>query len=288
MGRITKFVAKGNTYTFPTEVGDQEYHDNFKEVVARATRLPGADGGVDEYGSGRAPSAIGNIQFGVVLLSDTREGMQTLRDTLAQMKEWGVGQLYFQPTDSNATPRWANCRVNNIDMPEERHKHTDLEQPVKLSFQASDPFWYTAGNQKLYDSTYSWDSTINWDEGSFSTITGSGSLTVTPSGSATTLGRFVAKVTGALSFNQLVVQRIVNSQVSDQMILQMLLNQNDVLELDPRRQWVTVNGVDRIANFDVLFPDWLRLLPGSNTIKVTLDEPTAAISATVFYYDRYS
>lgn len=291
MGQITLFKAAGNTYTFPTTHGDQEYHDNFKEVVARATRLPGADGGVDEYGSGRAPSAIGNVQFGIVLESATREGMQTLRDALAQMTQWGVGQLYFQPTDPAATVRWANARVNNINAGEERHKHTDLFQPVRLSFQCSEPYWLTKGNQKLWDSTNIWNSAIKWDDDSvsaFTSVTGSGSLTVTTSGSAFTHARFVAMVTGATAFNQLRVERVVNGGVVDQVVYNGPLVQNDVIEIDPRRQWCVVNGADKTARLDFRFPDWLRLLPGSNSIVVTLDDATAAISANVYYYDRYT
>ena len=284
---ITKFVAAGNTYTFPTAHGDQEYRDNFKEVQTRTSRIPGADGGVDEYGSGRAPGPVGDIQFGIVLEAATREAMQPIRDDLVKMREWGVGQLYFQPTDTLLAPRWAIARLKKAPIPEKRHQHTDLFQPVTLNFEAAEPFWYTAGNQELWDGTEQWDSDINWDAGSFTTITGSGTFTVTPGGNALTLGRFVAKVTGAQTFYQLTVRRLVNGGVVDEMVLQTQLAQNDVLEFDPRKQWVIVNGYDRIANFEFRHPDWLRLLPGANTIQVTLDDSTAQVAVLVYYFERY-
>lgn len=287
MGQITRFVAGANTYTFPTTHGDQDYHDNFKEILTRSSRIAGADGGLDEYGSGRAPGAVGSIQFGIVLESATREGMQVLRDGLATIREWGVGQLYFQPTDSLLSPRWCICRAKNADVKEKRHMHTDLFQPVPMAFEASEPFWMTAGNQNLWDSTYNWNSAINWDGTGLTTITGSGSLIVTNNGNAFTTGRFVAKVTGAQAFNQLIVRRTVNGGVIDQWVINYPFVQNDVIEVDPRKQWVLVNGHDRFSAFEFRHPDWLRLLPGANTITVTTEQASAALDTVIRYYERY-
>lgn len=287
MGSITKFVSGANTYTFPVNPGDQEYHDNFKEVVARVSKLPGADGGVDDFGMGRAPSPVGTIQFGIVLTSTTRAGMQVLRDGLATIREWGVGQLFFQPTDTLLPPRFCICRLNNISIDEKRHLDTDLFQPVRMSFQASEPFWLTAGNQELWDGSRTWNSAINWDGTGFTTITGSGNLTVTPAGNALTLGRFVGKVTGAQAFNQLIVRRLVNGGVIDETVMNYQFVQNDVIEIDPRKQWVLVNGFDRFSSFSFRHPDWLRLLPGANTISVTTDQATAQVDSIVRYYERY-
>lgn len=287
MGRIISFVAAGNTYNFAATLGDQDYRDNFKDTQVRFSRVAGADGGVDEYGSGRAPGAVGNIQVSMMLESATREGMQALRDDLAKIKEWGLGQLYFQPTDPAAVQRWCICRLDNIDAPEKRHKHTDLYQPVKLTFQTGEPYWLTVGNQNLWDSAYSWNSAINWDGAGFTTITGSGLLTATNNGNAYTVGRFVGRVTGATAFSQLIVRRLVNGAVIDEMILFLSLVQNDMIEFDPRKQWVLVNGIDQFANFIFRHPDWLRLLPGANSIEVITDQAAAQLDVAVRYFERY-
>lgn len=282
---ITRFAGfNGQTYTFPTAVGDQDFKTNFKALAQKTDKLPGGDGGVRQYGIERAPSPIGNIQFSIYLDTESRSAMQPLRDALNKMAGWGMGKLV---DTLNGSERFAVCSVSLIDPPEERQKDTDLFQQVKLNFEAPEPYWLTAGNQKLWDGTYTFNSAINWDDGSFSSITGSGNMTVTPSGNAPTLGRFVAKVTGAQSFSRLIVERLVNNMIVDQAVLQMGLAQNDVIEIDPRRQWVVVNGVDRLADFDFMHPDWLRLMSGANTVRVRLDEPTAAISAIVYYFDRY-
>lgn len=285
---ITKFVANGNTYTFPPSPGDQDYNDNFKKVRTAYAQIPGADGGVDEFGMGRAPSNNGKITFGIYLISTTRTGMQPLRDALNVIRDWGAGQLYFQPTDTNLIPRWCNCRVSDIQIGEERQKNTDLWQPVHMVFEG-EPFWYTPGNQILWDGGEVFDGSVDWDEGSFTAVTGSGSFAVTNNGSAFTHGRFVAQVTGAQGFNQLYVRRLNSTGgIVDEVLLQTSLVQDDVVEIDPRKQWVLVNGHSHIADFTFRFPDWLRLLPGSNTIQVVLDEAAAEIDAKVYYYERYT
>jgi len=285
---LTRFEAfNGSTYTFPATAmfpQDQAFTTNFKALLARSSRVPGGNGGIRDFGFQRAPSPVGSVQATIVLATESRSAMQALRDALNTMADWGMGKLV---DTINGSERWAICSLQTIDMAEDRSKHTDLFQTVKLTFEAPEPYWITAGNQQLWDGTHNWNSAINWDQGSFTTITGSGTLSITPSGNAFTLGRFVARVTGSQNFNQLLVQRTVNGVIQDQIKLQLALNQNDVIEIDPRRQWALVNGSNQLANFDFLFPDWMRLLPGSNTLKVTLDDAAAVISATVFYYDRY-
>lgn len=285
---LTRFgFASPQLYTFPVE--DQiSYDDNFAELATRSSRIPGMDGGLDEDGTGRSPHEDGTILADFWLNFDNSSEEISLLEAFRQMGDWGKQLLYMQPTGQGDPERWCWARVNNISTPQNVRDVPHKRQRAKIVFQVSDPFWYGAGNQKLWDSTYNWNSAINWDDGSFSTITGSGSLTVSPSGNASTLGRFVAKVTGAQSFSRLIVERLVNSVIVDQMVLQMGLAQNDVIEIDPRRQWVVVNGENRIANFDFLHPDWLRLWPGTNTVRIRLDDPAAAISAIVYYFDRYT
>lgn len=288
MKTLSQFgFASPQLYSFPTDA-QVSYNDNFAEIVTRTNRMPGADGGLDEYGNERSPHEVGTISAEFWLHYDSPDEETSKLEAFRQMGDWGKQLLYMQPTGQRGTERWCWARVNNINTSQNANDVPHKRQRAKIIFQASDPFWYGAGNQKLWDSTYDWDSTINWDDGSFTAITGSGNMTVTPSGNAETLGRFVAKVTGAQSFSRLIVERLANSVIVDQAILQMGLAQNDVIEIDPRRQWVVVNGENRIANFDFMHPDWLRLVSGANTVRVRLDEPTAAISAIVYYFDRYT
>lgn len=285
---ITTFAKLdgSETYTFPTSPGNQDFRTNFKNLLTKASRIPGGNGGVDEYGIGRSASPVGNIQFSTYLISSTRAGMQTLRDALNEIADWGVGIL----TDNlNGTDRWSLCRVSDITMSEERQANTDLWQKVQLSFQAAEPFWMTVGNQNVWDGTYTFNSAITWDGSTgFNTINGSGSFTLTNNGNAYTVARLAVRVTGATAFNQLMAQRLVNGGVTDQWVYTGAIVQNDILEVSPRNQWVLLNGADKIANFEFNHPDWMRLLPGSNTINIVLDDAAATVQVKGLYYERYT
>lgn len=286
MHRLVKFGEGSSEYYFPVE--QVSYRDNFRDLVTKTQRMAFANGGLDELGTGRGLAEIGSVQVEFRLQYDNvSDGLSDLQ-TLAKLNDWGKLRLFRRPlNDQAATLQWCVARMNNNPYTQNVHDRPHERQLVKLTFQVSDPFWYTAGNQNLWDSTYTFNSAITWDGGSFTTITGSGTLSVTNNGNAYTLGRFVARVSGATTFNRLIVRRLVNNGVIDQWELQKSLVTNDVIEVDPRKQWVIVNGVDCIANFTYRHPDWLRLLPGTNSISVTLDEAAAQISAKVLYYERY-
>jgi len=278
-------TGSGQLYTFPsTQI---TYLDNFGDLVTKTNRMAFMHGGFDELGYGRGLSEIGNVQAEFWLEYDSIQDATDKLDAIRSMNDWGVQRLFMQPTDLSAAQRWCLARVNDVsngmnvrDIPHQR-------QRVKLSFQVADPFWYTNGNQALWDGTYDWDSTINWDGSGLTTVTGSGTLTVTNNGNAFTVGRFVAKVTGAQAFNQLIVRRLVNENIIDEWVINREFVQNDVVEVDPRKQWVIINGYDRFSDFEFRHPDWLRLLPGSNSISVTTDQASAELSTAIRYFERY-
>lgn len=288
---ITTFesLIGGYSYTFPTVPGDQNFTSNFKRLNTRFTRTPGADGGVDEYGSGNAPRPPGQVTVKIYLDSlspgSGRSGMQALRDSLNQMQSWGWGIL----TDSlNGVNRYALGRISVIDAPEDRHKNTDLFQPITITFECPEPYWLTQGGENLWNSQYNWNSAINWGGSGLTSITGSGTISVTNNGSAFTLGRFVAKVTGATAFNQLIVHRLVNSAVTDEVVVSYAFVQNDVIEIDSRQQWILVNGHDILYSAEFNHPAWLRAMPGSNSFEVKLDDAAAAMDATIRFLERYT
>lgn len=288
MGTITSFQTATNSYTFPA-YGDQSYKDNFANLVARTTRLPGAHGGYDEYGYGRAPSEVGSVQQNVVLRSATRNGMQPLRDALKQIADWGVGRLFFQPTDTNLTPRWCWARVNNIGMSEERNKHTDLIQRVQINWQVSDPFWYTAGNETLWDGGSLWDAAgVYWDGGTGTNVVNSNTFSITNNGNAFTLARLTIYNTSGSNVWYPIIQRTVNSVVVDEVRYQGAIPDGYWLEIDSRaHRAILTNGSSyssAYANLTFKHPDWLRLLPGANTLPVTF---SGTANVQIRYYERY-
>lgn len=282
---ISRFVSPYGTYTFPTVPGDQDFRTNFKDLVARTTRLPGVSGGYDEHGSGRAPSEIGNVQFSIFLTSDTRAGMQALRDALNRMADWGVGVLY---DTINGVDRWCYARVNNITITEDRHKHTDLHQKVQLSFQVSDPFWYTAGNTFVWDSGILWDGANQyWDLQTGTSVTTSGTISITNNGSAFTLPRIFVNNTSGSGVTDLRIERVVNGLAVDDMRYTTTLATGTYLDIDTQRKRVSIGavGTNAYANFSARSADWLRLLPGANSLRVTL---LGTVTVYVQYMERYT
>ena len=284
---LTQFgYTSPKLYTFPrTEVN---YRDNFGELVTFTGRMPGADGGFDELGFSRSLHEVGTVQAEFWLHYNTLSEASSKLEDLQEMANWGKQLLFMQPSDISLDTRWTWARLDNIYAPENVRDLPHKRLRVKVTFQCADPFWYGAGNQELWNGSRDFNGAIDWDGTGLTTITGSGTLTVAPGGNQYTHARFVAQVTGAQTFNELLIRRVVSNRVVDQMIYQGTLVQDDVIEIDPRRNWVIVNGEDKISRFNYTFPDWMRLEPGSNSLTVSLDESTAEISAAVRYYERYT
>ncbi len=127
-------------YTFPGN--GLKFSPTFGDVVTRTGRLPGLDGGFDEYGKGQAPNEVGNITLSFTLIATTRSAMQAKRDAVLALAAVGKQELRWKPAGFTEF-RFCNARVNNIRMPQDPSGQTDLWQPVSMNFQVSDPHWYS-------------------------------------------------------------------------------------------------------------------------------------------------
>jgi hypothetical protein len=287
MGRIKRFVTPNGTYTFPAT--EQSFDSNFRDVLARASRLPGVDGGMDEYGTGWAPSAIGKLDFGFYLVSRTVEGMQVKRDAAGAMRGWGVGQLFYQPTDTSLAERWIYCRINRISDNQKLSGHDDLFQLVTVSMQATQPFWYTAGTERLWDDGGKWDDSGLWDGNASApaptSITTSGTMTITNNGNVFTLARVLIINDSGSTISNPIVRRIRNGEIADEVRYYGTIANNDWLEINSRSQRVLmgVSGDDVYSDFDHLNADWFQLLPGSNSIQVYV---TGTAKVAIRYMER--
>lgn len=268
--KIVKFVSDAGTYTFP-DTG-QTLDTNFKDVLARSSRLPGVDGGVDEYGSGWAPTAIGNISFGFYLVSRTREGMEAKRSEVAKMRGWGTGALFYQPTDPALPMRWAFCRVNRIGDPQRLDANTDLHQLVSMSLHSAQPYWYSYGTERLWDDGGLYDDGGLWDGNASAdtptSITSAGTVTATVGGNVQTMGRLLVVKDSAGVASDPIIRRVVNGRIVDELKWYGNLNNGEFLEINPRAQTVIKVGSNAYSTFErPLHPDWMRLQPGVNTLQ---------------------
>lgn len=139
--RLVKFGAGAREYVFPA--AQSVLQGNFPRRTVRVERLPGADGGLDVFGTGRAPGETGALvaRFGV--MTDSRDDMEAQRDAIKAMASWGTRRLVAQPSDPDLPVRRARARVVDADVAEDHDRHTDLLQRVSVTFQMADPRWYS-------------------------------------------------------------------------------------------------------------------------------------------------
>ncbi len=270
---LKRFVAGGVTYDFTAaDVILENYKDNFAELATRTKRLPGAHGGFDQLGSGRALSEIGTVRQQIHLISDTREGMQVKRDTLKKMAEWGVGVLYMQPTDPALTERFCRARIDDITTPEMIHMYTELHQPATIVWQVADPFWCTPGNGIVWGqgASVKWgDGTSKWGGGSGTTVTGSNTFTLANSGNAFILPTISIRPAAGKQATDPLIRRFVNGSIVDEIRYLGTITALQCLSIDCRGLKVFLDGISAYtSNFGAKNGSWLRLLPGDNSVEV--------------------
>jgi len=253
------------------------------------------DGGVDPFGSGYAPSAVGSVPFEFFLVSPTLEGMEVLRRAAGAMVGWGVGALFYQPADPALPTIWTYARLNNIGKAQKLSEHTNRFQRVAITFQMSSPFWYGRGSELLWDDPYSsavWDDGINfWDGGpgapAPTSVTDSGTVTISSvGGNVHTLARLLVIKDSAGTLSNPMIERVnASGQILDQIRWWGDLANGDTLEISSRQQLVRKNGNNVYSTFEMpLNADWMWLRPGSNTLRVTW---TGTGKLAVRWLERY-
>lgn len=286
MTRLTKF----HTFAFAY---DQDYRDNFADVLARTSRVVGASGGLDEFGRGVALSEVGNIQASFFLISeDSRAGMTALRDELKEMLGWGVKKLWMQPSDPTAKLRWTYARVNNLNIPERRDRHTDLWQKYTVSFQCSDPRWYSHPTAILFDSGYTFNSGLTFGgwRGSSTTVNNGSTLSLTNNGTTFT-PLYLRVVTGANSVTDFRVSLRDSADVEiGRWRFEDTLSANQILEVDSTALSVTVTDTATNGRYDAFNPakgnGFLELPAGSNTLIFT-GAFSGNVSVFAYYFDAW-
>lgn len=251
MRRVISF----GSFTFPDTVPERGelLRATFADAVPRVTRLPGMDGGFDEYGSDPAAREAATIRARFVLVADTPEDMADARDAVMAMARYGRDVLTIET--SSGDERWTYARVTDITMPTTHDSVSDKLTEVMVDFQVALPFWYADSADSPQTESCSGSAT------SF-TITNAGNATAVPVITIDPSTNLVSGVT---------VQRIVSAVVVDQVDYDAALLSSDTLVIDCRSLTVKKNGSDAYStSFTADHPAWMRLLPGSNSLKVIL------------------
>jgi hypothetical protein len=274
---LNRFVADGNTYTFPSTLGS--YNDNFGDAVTRTTRMPGVDGGFDEYLSEPAAREIGSIRQAFTLQSDTKEGLDDLKAAVNAMLGWGKGYLYFRPSDyPTDTERRVSARISNIQMSKDESDGRNLYwQKVTCIWQCNNPIWEagTANPATInHTGTSSGGGTTNYGNAAAIPIitveTGAGQTITTP--------WYIRRKSGAT--------------ILDEVNYNYTLPENTLLTINCK-DWSIIwdNGVTELdgydGTFEFLYPDWFRVAPGTNVFEVVSGDSGDAATVIINYYPAW-
>jgi hypothetical protein len=287
--KITRFGTGHRTYDFEANgVYVTSYSDNFGDVVPRTQRLPGMDGGFDQYGGRRAPVEIGKVTLGLTLVAPTRASMDALRRDIRQIAGWGTQRL-FRSVDYQNDEQWCYARINSAQLALNEGRHSDLFQPVQVVFQAPDPAWYAQGTE-----AWAWGDGTKWAEkewgGAGIPIFASGlqtDITETVGGNFPTMPRIIVTPGLGRSCTNPTIQVLNGLAVVDEVRYTGTLAGLDTLKVDARAMAVTVNGVDAYADFDYRRGGWFELSPGDNAIRVTFANVGDRADVRLRYFTRF-
>lgn len=278
------------TYTFPNYLADWE--DNFSELETRAMRLPGLDGGFNNDGDEPSPTQIGRVTLALTIISDTRAGMDALRDAASALASSGVQKLTHDPLEPTAANRWCFAKIKEINMPEKLDEHTDLWQRVKIEFLVADPHWYVTNK-------WPWEIGDGSIIGSGGLTIGSGAASIVAAGASTSSTITQNGNTYAVPMVSILpgagntcenpkVQRLVDGAVVDEIAYTGVLGATDEIYVDGRTQLATLNADSLFGDdFSFMHPDFMRLAPGVNTIRILMKNAGDDATIRMWFNDTF-
>lgn len=244
---ITRF---GASTTLPTAAADQMIGPG--PIRSSLVRLPG--GGVyDTRGTDNATQAGQIISVSGIVSGTSAANLKTNYDKLRALKG-DRDKLYRTPDGDGDNSEWMYARC--VDVPTRRIADNKLWVPVTLSFELHEPYWHGAANS---------------DDGTL----------------ATTPDTFEINNAGNAVATQIVLTVIATDAAIDTIVIQGgepghlskitytgEIEANGSLVLDCGAKSVEHQGTEEFDNFAIVTADhkideWLRLMPGNNTIYVT-------------------
>jgi hypothetical protein len=266
--------------------------DNFGDVVASTTRLPGLTGGYDHYGKSSAPGAIGKIEYTFTLQTDTLTEMDAKRRDIRAMQTWGVQKLY-RSVDFDNNEQWCHARINNIDFTETYSGHTHFRQQFKIIWQVADPHWLNGGT--VSDGPQ-WGGAV-WGQFSWGGSGGfqktvaalsNGTYTLTYNGAVPAPAIINLQANRVMATNTFTLERLVNGSAVDRIKNETGgISANDLYVINAGTLSFTRAGNDAFSAFAYRRPEIFVLEPGDNTIKITNADSQAAITVWIKYQERY-
>lgn len=282
MNILKRFGSGSNLYTFPTD-SQVSYSDNFASLVTKTVRLPGVNGGFSNLGAGPGLSPIGTVRADILLeFNDYVEATDKVA-SLRGMANYGLMPLYRQPL--YGAEQFCFARLNDAQLQQAVQNTPHKRLKVPLVFEVPDPFWQrTCGYGFLWDDgTTTWDDgSSKWDGGSAAVLTGDGTFTYTNNGNYYSIPRIFITNSSGSNVTNIRIRRVVNGAAADDVAYSAALATGTYLDIDPLRRRVAVGpvGTNALQYFTSTTADWMRLMPGSNSLRVT-------ISGNAFMYLQF-
>ena len=241
------------------------YEDNFRTLRSGTYRTIRADGGYDQFGTGRIPGAIGEIVFGIWLRDDDAT-LQSQLDAIGGLADMGLQTLSMRPSGLSVT---RTCQARLIEAPYVQRvaAKSGVRQHVELVFEVPSPFWLGS------EVTHTIQASGTQSDRSF-TIRGTQTvyptITVVPTGNIS-------------SFE---IRRLVNGQTADSLRYQPTSALSSNLVFDCEGTLLT-DGGQPVYSRQLSFSrgHWFSLKPGLNQLRVLLGANTATV--TLAYQPRF-
>lgn len=292
MNILKRFGSGSRLYTFPTDA-QVSYSDNFASLVTKTVRLAGVNGGFSNLGSGRGLSPIGTVRADVWLTFTDNIDATDKVNSLRQMADWGLQPLWRKPL--NGPEQFCMARITDIPKQEDVHNLPHKRMKIPVTFEVPDPFWqrvpYGAADLGIVlwdDGVTQWDGGSNWDGSAGYSIGANATWSFSNNGNAFSLARLMLTNASGNTVRNIRVQRVVDGVTEDEFYYTADLLTGTYLDVDAFRQRVAIGpvGTNALDNFVAKTPDWLRILPGSNSIKITTSG-TGLLSLYLQYWERF-
>ncbi len=280
--------ASYGSYDFGAIIGN--FDTNFGQGAGQLRRLPGMDGGWDDLLDEPAETPPGRVTFDFYLVAENRADMDALRDEAKALTSYGLQRLEYTSLDADIATRYCYARCVDVRAAENKGKHTDLHQPVTVTFEVPDARWY----KDRYASFKFGDGTTFGD----GALVGQGALRVECSGTSTQFSlvtdgnaRTLVKVAITAGVGQSCenpkVRRIAAGVVVDEIAYTGVLSAGDELFFDGRRHYAALNAVSVWDDLRYTHPALCRLEPGANEVRVLFANSGDAAAARFWYRDVY-
>lgn len=285
-------IKSFGTVTLPSDAQVAQ-NDNFRDYVPRTTRLPGLDGGYDEYGIGRTPREIGMVKATYWVYGSSAADLAARLQTMQGQGEQGAVRLV--KNISGVGDVFCLARVNNVDVAQNARDLPHVRQRVSLTWQVARPVWLGAGNDtgpRWGSGTARWgDGVTRWGgtAGTVVTSTLATIATVTPGGNVQTNPRFVITVPAG-TMNSATIQRVdANNLALDQIVITgpIIFGATGAIAIDTAVSSAKIGSTGLYGNLSAFNQPWFSLLPGvTNTIRAAVDGP-AGCTVKMIYNEGY-